>query len=475
MNSKKQASPVHYIVVLAFCFLFRFIPGFAGINELGMAILGCFIGAVYGWITIDMLWPSLIAILGVGLTSIGMTNVLAASIGNYIIVALILCMGVIGIAMKLRAFDWLAAKLLANKAMQGKTWITIWAVFALAWFLGFSNPIIMMIIFGAFVTSMLRTCGVQKNDKLAIFMYLGCALALMMGQILFPFLSTGLVFYGSYLRMFPQIPTPMGAYLVFMIIMGLLMVTVWTLMMKFVFRVDASPLKNFVTEESGVPKCTRDQKISLWLFLAFIVLNIIPTLPLGQVSTFMSGMGIVGITIAIIAIIPFIKAEDGTPLANFEELFHMCNWGQVWMVGFIMVMSTYMSQDTGITTAMALLFRMFAGLSPWVFIIVAIVVAVILTNVANNMLIGVLVMPFLVNFGAQAGINPTMLVVILFIMVQFAIATPAASPITAIAMTQELVDAKEMTKAALKALPILIVVGLIIGIPVAMGVFAVMG
>ena len=475
MNPAKQVNPIHYIVVIVFCLFFRFLPGFAGITPLGMALIGSFIGAVYGWITIDMLWPSLIALLGVGISSIGMNAVLAASFGNYIIVMLILCMGIMGAAMTTGAFDWLAKKLLTNKAMQGKPWVTIFVIILIAWLLAFSNSLLMMIILGAFITSMARSCEVGRNDKLVIFLYLGVAFALMLGQILIPFLGTGLAFYGSYYQMFPNNPMPMAAYFVFMILFGLIMVIVWVLLMKFAFRVDASPLKKFSSDEEIEPMSV-NQKRALFLFVLFMVVAIVAALPIPIVQQYLAPIGIVGIALGMFIIVPFMKAEDGTPLVNIEQYLHFTNWGQVLMIGFIMVMATYMSTpETGITTAMAMLFMLFNGLSPWVFIVVALLVSVILTNFANNMLIGILVMPFLANYAMAVGMHPAMVVVVLFGMVQLALATPAASPITAIAMSQEMADSNAMTKQALKVLPILIVLGMVIGLPLGAAIFAVLG
>ena len=197
MDTKaKKVSPIHYLVVAAFCLGGQFIPGF--------------VGAVYGWITIDMLWPSIVAMFGLGMTSIGFDRVIAGSFGNTTVMALILCMGVIGIAMTTGAFNWLASKLLGNKLMQGKPWVTIWVILFIAFLLGANNPIILMIIFGAFITSMLNACKVTKNSKLAVFTYLGTAFALMLGQILFPFISTGLIFYGAYMKMFAAYPVHAG-------------------------------------------------------------------------------------------------------------------------------------------------------------------------------------------------------------------------------------------------------------------------
>ena len=47
-------------------------------------------------------------------------------------------------------------------------------------------------------------------------------------------------------------------FLGFMIPSGILMVTIYVLLIKFIFRVDASKIANF-KQEGGVPKITKDQ------------------------------------------------------------------------------------------------------------------------------------------------------------------------------------------------------------------------
>lgn len=467
---QKKVNIIHYIIVAAFCLLFRFIPGFAGITPLGMGILGSFIGAIYGWITIDMLWPSLMALCGVGL-SIGMNQMLAASFGNMAVVALVLCMGVLGISMTTGAFNWLVQVMLNNKFMNGKAWLTIWFILVFAWFMGCHNPIIMCVIFCAFADSIFKQVGLQKNDKLIVFMYLGIAYCLMMGQILFPFISTGLTLVMAYGAMFPDNPIDIVPYLLYMVVVGVAMATVYVLLMRFVFRVDASPIANFKTE-GGVPAATREQKIALSIFAMFIVLMLAQSLPLGPVKAFLGKFGLIGLTLILGCVCALLKDSEGKPLCNLEKMFHMCNWGQVTMVGYIMVCATYMNTpDTGISTAMAALIKPFAALPPLVFIVVALALGVVLTNVANNMIVCVLIMPFMVNFGMSIGMAPTAMVALLFFMAQFAIATPAASPVTAVAMTQEMADSNVMTKAALKIIPLLFICGLLIGWPVGQIIF----
>ena len=470
MGEAKKVNIIHYIVVAFFCLGFRFIPPFAGITPYGMGILGTFIGAIYGWMTINMLWPSLMALAGVGL-SIGMNQMLAASFGNMAVIALILCMGVLGVAMQTGAFEWLVQVILNNKFMNGKAWFTLWFILLFAWFMGSHNPIIMCVIFCAFANAIFKQVGLEKNDPLIVAMYLGIAYCLMMGQILFPFISTGLTLVMAYGAMFPNNPIDFVPYLIYMIIVGIAMVTVYTALMKFVFRIDASKIANFKTE-GGAPKATREQKIGLILFVIFILLMLGHSLPLGPVKHFLEKFGLIGIVLLMSCVVALMKKSDGTPLIDLERAFHMCNWGQVTMVGYIMVCSQYMmGADAGISAAMAKLIMPFMALPPIVFLAVALAIGVVLTNVANNMIVCILLMPFLVNFGSMIGMPPTGMVALLFFMSQFAIATPAASPVTAVAMTQEMADPGVMTKFALKIIPFLFIFGIAIGWPVANIIF----
>lgn len=464
MGETKKISLVHYIIVAAFCFLFRFVPGFAGITPYGMGILGCFIGAIYGWMTIGMFWPSVVALVGMGL-SIGINNVLVASFGNVAVLGLMLCVPIIAVCQETGAFNWLIDKLLTSKATQGKAWLTVWVILLAAFGLGFTNPIIMCLVFCGFITTICKQVGIAKNEKAPVFLYLGVAYACMLGQILFPFMGTGLTLVMAYNAMFPGFPLDFMSYLAFILPMSLIMITLYVLLCKVVFRVDVSKIANF-TPEGTVPPITREQKIAFIIFLSFIVSMAMTSLPLGAVSAFLNKFGLIGICFLLMAIMCLVKKSDGTPLMDVEGSLRQNSWGQILMVAFIMVIAAYMNTpETGIAAAMAALLTPFTTLPPLVFIVVALAFAVILTNVANNMIVIVLVMPFMFNFSQVIGMAPTGMIALLFMMAQLALATPAASPVAAVAMGNEMADPKEMTKAALKILPICFVLAITIGWP----------
>lgn len=464
MGETKKINLVHYIIVAAFCFLFRFVPGFAGITPYGMGILGCFIGAIYGWMTIGMFWPSVVALVGMGL-SVGINNVLIASFGNIAVIGLMVCMPVIGVCQETGAFGWLIDKLLTSKAMSGKGWLTVWVILLAAFGLGFTNPIIMCLVFCGFITTICKQVGIAKNEKAPIFLYLGVAYACMLGQILFPFMGTGLTLVMAYNAMFPGYPLDFMSYLAFILPMSLIMVTVYVLLCKFVFRVDVSKIANF-TPEGTVPPINREQKMAFVIFIIFITSMAMTALPLGAVSAFLNKFGLIGIAFVLIAVLDLMKKKDGTPIMDVEGSLRNNSWGQILMVAFIMVIAAYMNTpETGIAAAMAALLTPFTTLPPLVFIVVALAIAVILTNVANNMIVIVLVMPFMFNFSQVIGMAPTGMIALLFMMAQLALATPAASPVAAVAMGNEMADPKEMTKAAIKILPVCFVIAICIGWP----------
>ena len=48
---------INIIIVLFLIFGFRYIPPFSTLTPTGMHVLGIFLGVVYGWSTVDLIWP----------------------------------------------------------------------------------------------------------------------------------------------------------------------------------------------------------------------------------------------------------------------------------------------------------------------------------------------------------------------------------------------------------------------------------
>ena len=464
----KKVSLIHYFVVLILAFGFRFLPPFAGFTELGMGVLGAFLGAIYGWVFIDLAWPSFIAITATGL-SCGMASVITGCFGNETFLCMIIAMIAIGPAIHHGAFTWLAMKVLNAKALEGKGFLMIFTIFVVAWLLSSANSLLMAIVIFNFTNAMFHQVGVQKNSKLAIYTYIGIAYAVMRGQILFPFYGTGIIYLNAYKAAAPNMPMDVLSYLLMMGINGLVMTIMFIALMKFVFRVDASPLSNY-KQEGAVPAATREQKITLAFFIAFIALNLLANV--GPLKPFLSQFGLTGITLMLGAMMVMLKDSKGEPLSDVEKMMHMNSLGLAIMIGYVMWLAVnFASAATGIGAAVAQLFMPFTTLPPMVFIIVVIVIALVATNFLNNMMVAVVCLPFMINFTSLIGMEPMAAVVLMFIITEFALCTPAASPIAALSMGQEFADTAEVMKASIPMVLLLFVVFMVFSWPLANFIF----
>ena len=468
MEETKKVSIIHYFIVLILAFGFRFLPPFAGITELGMGVLGAFLGAIWGWVFIDLAWPSFIAITATGL-SCGMASVITGCFGNETFLCMIIAMVAIGPAIHHGAFTWLAMKVLNAKALEGKGFLMIFAIFTVAWLLSSANSLLMAIVIFNFTNAMFQQVGVQKNSKLAIYTYIGIAYAIMRGQILLPFYGTGIIYLNAYKAAAPNMPMDVASYLLMMFINGLVMTIVFIALMKFVFRVDVSPLSNY-KQEGTVPAATREQKITLVFFISFILLNLLANV--GPLKPFLSQFGLIGITFMLGAMMAMLKDSKGNPLSDVEKMMHMNSLGLAVMIGYVMWLAVnFASAATGIGGAVAKLFMPFTTLPPMVFIIVVMIIALVATNFLNNMMVAVVCLPFMINFTSLIGMEPMAAVVMMFIITEFALCTPAASPITALSMGQELADTAEVMKASIPMVLILFVVFLVFSWPLANFIF----
>ena len=183
---------VHYAVVLFFCFGFKYLPPIGALTPLGMSIMGTFIGCIYGWSLINMLWPSLVGLLGLGLT-LGMDTLVAQAFGNQTVLVLIFMSVVMAVTTETGAMDWLVGKLLGAKFTAGKPWLTIWFLLLVAYIAGNFNSVIMALVMCTVLNSVFKQLNVEPYGKLPVLMFLGLAFCLMLGQVTFPFLGVGLV------------------------------------------------------------------------------------------------------------------------------------------------------------------------------------------------------------------------------------------------------------------------------------------
>ena len=119
-------SAIAIIVMIGFGYL----PVLDPITPLGMKILGIFLGCIYGWLTVDVFWPSILGLVLLGHTGyMPVSQVFASAFSNTTLLLMLFMMMLGGLISASGVADVLTLKLLSTRGLQGKPWIIAFVLF----------------------------------------------------------------------------------------------------------------------------------------------------------------------------------------------------------------------------------------------------------------------------------------------------------------------------------------------------------
>lgn len=467
-NLKK--SYIHYAVTAIIVFGSQFMPQIGPVTPLGFAVLGSFVGAVYGWTFLDMIWPSIIALVGLG-NAVGMMNVLGASFGNPVIPMIILTFAALTILTETKLTDYVVALFVNNRFAKGRPWVFVFSFLLCGYVCAQINVFVAIILLSSILLDLCKKVGIKPYTPFPTVMLLGLALSIQMGQIMIPFRSSALTLVGAYSAMTGGQMPNFGQYMLFTIPTGIIMLLIFTLVCRFIFRVDVSNLKNMPDDLFPKnEKLNRDQKIALTYLVCMIIMLLCPSfLPkTWTITVFLNKITIFGQAAIVILILMLVRKEDGTPFFNYSYCASKgISWEGLFMTAFILPIATYLTgEGTGIGQALGMLFAPMTQFSPIIFIVVVMIFAAIITNFANNVVLACIIMPVVVQFSGQVGLPMMGVCILLFVLTQFALFTPGASPIVGMAFSRnDWVKTTTMMKYGLATVLILAPIFLLIGIP----------
>ena len=434
--TKINKYPIHLAIMLIIMFFFRFIPPPGSVTPYGMAILGIFIGLIYGWTFINLLIPSLCGAVILATTDYGTcTEVFVAMFSNSTVLMMLL--GVLAFAMVQLsgAGDWLIATLLSAKIVK-KSPIILLEIFLLIFFIGNNTGLVWFLYFALMplMAEMFAKCGYEKGDKLVYFFYAGCLMAGQTGMCLFPFRGWSLMTAGTMMQL-TQIPIPYNTYMGLMLILSLVEMITLPLLMK-LCRCDFSKLAS-VDIAAVFPatdkKITRQQKLALLATVVFVAAVVITNMFASRLSVLNwlnTKLGVIGF-MALLWIFVIACKADGKPILDMSKAAGAFQWDMLILIAVALLISSALTaQETGISGWMAgLLMPLFAGVSPIVFLFVQAITTIILTNLGNNIAVCFIMINLtcaMYNNGFPVNITAAALIISLS-SVFVAYLTPAAS------------------------------------------------
>lgn len=474
---------IHIAIGLAFMFLFPMIPAADPITPIGMKVVGIFIGLVYLWSTVDLIWPSMLALLLIALSGYtgdvtgyaAMKLVLKEAFGNNTMVSLMFAMILFGGVSVVGCTKYFIRFLMTRKFMNRKPYVIIFMLMFTTFLVSaLTHVISALLIMWPVGVGIMERIGYKKGDKVYNAVLIGTMIGTTLGQPFFPFKGAAMSVVSAYQSMSGTEVNTLS-YVAVASIVGIIMMVLYVVYLRFVYRPDVELLRNVTIEEfqrEELPPMNRRQKGFMLAVAGYIILMLIPcllpkTLPIVQlINTFNSE----GLNFVFIIILMLVR-ENGEPLLNFKEVAaKTMNWNTYLLVAAALYVAGGLTNDiTGVKPFLISVLQPILGNKPdLIFVLLILMFALITTNFANNAGMGVALLPIITAFAAQyPNVGEMALAMTMTLTVFVAILTPAASPHAGMLFGRPDIDKKAIYALGLPFCIMGLIVYTFIGFPIA--------
>lgn len=448
---------VHIAIFLLITFGVGFLPPFAHITPIGMKVLGAFLGAIYGWLFIALDWPSLIALLALGISGYAeSTHELFITGWTFQSVSQSLLAYMFAEAIAQTSFtSYIANKLMSVKMFRGRPYVLITGCLlasALMFLLhcGLAGLFLMWSLMG----TISQKAGLPKHNKFSAMMIPTIVVMFILVNFVFPFNPGSIVqinfFTKGMVEMVPDISVPFMGWIFWWILFTLAYIVLWVLFTKFVLRYKFPEIASLGDEltalASNKQKMTGDQKFGLIVLVGFMLGMILPNVLPGDLALtkILSALGLTGMLLLCLCVMCAYQKKDGKPFITMQGVSKGIVWNIIWLlVATEPLANAFNAEECGIMTSiMAVITPILTQMSPVLFLVAALVILGLVTQVVHNLILMVVFIPLLCPMYAGMGGNPFVMFVGLVLMLSMALTTPAASYTSALMFGEPTMEKK---------------------------------
>lgn len=473
---------VHIIIFLLITFGVGFIPPFAHITPIGMKVLGAFLGAIYGWLFIALDWPSLIALLALGISGYAESaHELFISGWTFQSVSQSILAYMFAEALAQTSFtSYIANKLMALKIFRGRPYVLIVGCLVASSLMFILHCALAgLFLMWSLMGTIAQKAGMPKHNQFGTMMVPAILVMFIIGNFVFPFNAGSLVqinfFTKGMAEMVPDITVPFAGWILWWVIFNIVYIIAWVLFAKYILRLKFPEIAALGDELTSLgdseQKMTGDQKFGLIVLIGFMCGMILPNvLPQSLALTkILSTLGLTGMLLLSLCVMCAYQKKDGKAFITMQSVSKGVIWNIVWLlVATEPLANAFNSEDCGIMQSiMAVITPILTQMSPTFFLIAAIVILGLITQVVHNLILMVVFIPLLCPMYAQMGGNPYVMLMGLVLMLSMALATPAASYASALMFGEPTMEKKSGYIQGFMHFVFSLVLFLIVGMPLA--------
>lgn len=473
-----------YYINSAICVLIMlcgwFLPTIGGITPYGMIVLGIFLGAIYGWVTVGFIWPSFLSMILLGLTDYGTIEaVFAEGFSNSVPLQIMISFIFFEVITKSGFVDYVSKWLVNLKINDGHPWIFSFILFFSSGLLSsVTNQFMVIVVFWVLIYSICNQLEYTIRDKWTNYVLVGVTCFAELTLTLFPFCPFSLIALGTASQVTDLGETNMLAWTMIGLLILLTTCLLYIIVGRYVLKIDVTKLKENIREiniEENI--LTKEAKIGAIYLAIFILIIVLPTIlpDSWSITVFLNKFGLLGACSVCFIGLFFFMDENGNSKRNFSQF---AKDGIAWemlilVVATMPICAAMESDETGIiTTFVSALTPIFQSTGPIAFVLLSVGILSIVSQFSHNLILMFVFLPPLTGICVELGINPILYVFLFMLGIDTAMATPGGSAASAMMFgNTKWIDRKRAYIYASLWVFICLVVLFVIGYPLGLIVF----
>ena len=430
----------HYIncaIMVALTFVVGFLPTIGEMTPLGMQVLGIFIGAIYGWCTLGLLWPSLYALVMLGSTELyTVTDVFSEAYGNSLPLILISVFMLAAYLEESGLSQYIANWFISRKIGEGRPWVFTFLICAAAYVLSaFVSLYATIVIIWSIFYRICDSIGVERKSSYASMVISIVVIISSVTGMLFPFKAFSQISYGLIVNATgTNYEINFATWTLWNLVISVVLIALFFIVARFIIRPDVEAVKRAGAQFAYLrnEKMNHEQKVAMVILVIFILIQVLPSfLPTSwTIVALMQDWGIIGGVVLCMIALSVMQTKEGRPYVNIGKLISKgTSWDIVILLGAITPISSALESDeTGVmATILGGLSAVLQDFSGTLFLVVVVVLFLTVTQFANNMLLMTIFIPMLSTLGLNYGIHTFVIANLIHLSAQSAFLMPGSS------------------------------------------------
>ena len=454
------------------------------ITRMGMVNAMIFLGVVYLWTFVDTLWPCFLGVLMLAFS--GFTpapKVLSSFLGNPMVVMIFFNLCFATALIKSNVSAWFAQWILRRDFIIGRPWVFTGVILLATYFLAFFEQTSICFLIWPVMYTIFDQVGFKRGDKYVAVMLVYIIIMSLLSFASDPFKTGAFLLLGNLWSMAANNPgmnipaLPAASYFCFALVISLISIAGLLFAMRFIFRVDVSPLLKLdpeVLRREPLLPMTGYQIGVLVAFALFACWILLPGI-IGKdnaVGAFLSKNSLLAPLFALF-LVGFVHLR-GKPIADLSETASVYPWRIFLLIAVAMLLGDAMTgKGTNVTIFMEYVLRnALSGFGYVPLCVAVILLGIVCTNFCNSVVLGLVLTPVLLAMCNAFGMNAGPLMACFIYAVLIAACTPAASPFAAMLFgNSRWLSPREIVTYSVSASLLIAGVIIVVGIPLAMLIF----